>query len=110
MENMIFTVPEYAGNLTEQTRATLEYLVKNKYLTAEQYNDLTSRLVVATIKNEKSFGKRLLERFFGEDASTNLYVFPLVSVDHPIATNDTPSRKGKPKLQLIDTQNDTENS
>ena len=109
MDNMIFTVAEYAGKLTEQSRITLEYLVKNKYLTAEQYDDLSSRLVVATIKNEKTFGKRLLERFFGKDENTNLYVFPIVSID-PIATNDTPSRNGKPKLKLIDTQNDTESS
>ena len=111
MENkLVFTVHEYAGNLTAQTHITLEYLVKNKYLTVEQCNDLSSRLVVATIQNEKSFGKRLLERFFGkDDDNTNRYVFPLVSVD-PIVTDETPSHKGKPKLKLIDTQNDNENS
>ena len=106
---MIFTVAEYAGNLTEQTRVTLEYLVKNKYLTAEQYDDLSSRLVVATVKNEKTFGKRILERFFRKEDSTNMYVFPIVSIDHAIVTSDTP-RNGKPKLKLIDTQNDIENS
>ena len=75
-------VNELAGRLTNQVRDTLYYLYNDGYLTAEQYNDLSSRLVVCPVRNKpKWFGEGILNRLFGkQEDNENLYKFPITTL------------------------------
>jgi len=102
-ESFTYTVDEYAGVMTENTHSTLRYLHRHGYLTTDQLEDLSSRLIVTPIRNRKTFGQRVLSRFFAKDSEENLFVFPIVSLD-PIVENeiDTPSSRRRPKLELVE--------
>lgn len=74
-------VPELAGRLTNQVHVTLEYLYNDGYLTVEQYDDLTARLVVCPVRNKpKWFGERILNRWWGKEDNENMWVFPVTSM------------------------------
>ena len=84
-------VPELAGRLTNQVHQTLEYLYNDGYLTVEQYDDLSSRLVVCSVRNKpKWFGEKLLNRWWGkqEEDNENLWVFPITSMQKPDIHNE----------------------
>ena len=98
-ESFTHTPAEYAGALTNQTHATLDWLVNNKYITSEQWNKLTGTLVVTAIQNNKTWGTKLLERFFNKESESNTYVFPLVLLDEYVAT--TKAKPTKPKLEIV---------
>ena len=97
-ESFTHTPAEYAGALTNQTHATLDWLVNNKYITSEQWNKLTGTLVVTAIQNNKTWGTKLLERFFKE-AESNTYAFPIAQLDAYVAT--TTAKPTKPKLEIV---------
>ena len=81
MTTMSLSVSEMAARLTGQVNQTLEYLYNDGYLTVEQYDDLSARLVVCPVRNKpKWFSARILNRFFGEKDSENSWSFPITSI------------------------------
>ena len=98
-ETFTFNIDEYGRVLTEQSHQTLYWLNRNGYLSNEDAEELLSRMIVVPIRNNKSFGQRLLDRFFGKDASDNSYVFPVTLLEdverHFDNTDD------KPKLTVV---------
>jgi hypothetical protein len=98
IEQFSFSVSEYGAELTAHSHQTVYWLHRQGYLNDEQTLDLLKRMVVVPIKNEKKFGQRLLERFFGKDSSDNAYVFPITLLeDHEtqleVDNNDKPTLK-----------------
>ena len=99
---------ELAEQMTSATHDTLAYLWKNKYITTEQYNELSSKLMVMAVPNKKGFGRKLLDYFFGESTDENAWVFPIVEVatHYKSATPDKPKNvtrlKTKPKLEVVE--------
>lgn len=99
---------ELAEQMTSATHDTLAYLWKNKYITTEQYNELSSKLMVMAVPNKKGFGRKLLDYFFGESTDENAWVFPIVEVatHYKSATPEKPKNvtklKTKPKLEVVE--------
>ena len=104
-QSFSYTPTELAESLTSASHDTLNWLYRNKYITQEQYNEVSNRIVVMAIPNKKGFGKRLLERFFGATEDDNVWVFPIVEVD-PYYNNypptPKPAPKKKPTLKVVD--------
>ncbi len=106
-ESFNYSPTDMAEQLTRATHDSLGYLVKNKYITIEQYNELLGKLIVIAVPNKKGYGKKLLEYFFGEDSEENAWVFPLVEVatHYASATPEKPKNvtklKTKPKLEVV---------
>lgn len=96
---------ELAEQMTSATHDTLHYLVKNKYITAEQYDELSGKLMIIAVPNRKGFGRKLLEYFFGSSTEENAWVFPIVEVAahyKPAGTNKPKNvTKMKPKLEVV---------
>ena len=102
-ETFSFSIDEYAGALTENSHNTFAYLARNGVITEEQYEDLTSRLVIVPVRNHKSFGQRILERFFTKDSTDNTFVFVLADIgDNAIKKQAVPKGKSKPKLEVVE--------
>lgn len=99
------TPTSMAEQMTSATHDTLYYLVKNKYITAEQYEELSGKLMVMAVPNRKGFGRKLLEYFFGDSTEENAWVFPIVEVSthYKSATLNRPKNvsKLKPKLEVV---------
>lgn len=96
-ESFSFSSDEYARTLTGQSHQTIYWLNRNGYLNAEETEDLLSRMVVVPIRNNKSFGERLLARFFNKKSEDNSYVFPITLLED--VTNK--SIEDKPTLKLV---------
>ena len=95
---------ELAERLTGTSHDTLSWLLRNKYITQAQYDELTNKLVVMAIPNQQGFGRKLLDRFFGTKSDKNAWVFPIVEVD-PYYRNypdSRPAPKKKPTLKVVD--------
>lgn len=101
MEYFSFTPTEYGGNLTAHTHQTIYWLNRNGYLTNEQTEDLVSRMIVTPIRNNKSFGRRLLNRFFNKDASESVFAFPISLLDDTILGVDDEPESDKPTLKVV---------
>jgi hypothetical protein len=99
-EQFNFSVDEYGRTLTGQSHQTLYWLNRQGYLNNDQTEDLLSRMVVVPIRNNKSFGQRLLERFFNKKSEENSYVFPITLLED-VCNADTNDINGKPKLTVI---------
>lgn len=79
---MQYTVDEFAAQLTLHTQQTLNYLARHDYISKELYDQLTGSLVVVPIRNKRTFGRRLLDRFFGRgETDPSAVVFPIISVE-----------------------------
>lgn len=90
---------EYAASLTRQTHTTLDWLVNHDFITLEAWEELSSTLIVTGVQNKKSWGRKILERFFDKDSTEDTWVFPLVKLDNYVALeNDKPT---KPKLEIV---------
>jgi hypothetical protein len=106
-QSFSYSPTELAAQMTGATHDTLAYLWKNKYITTEQYNELTGKLMVMAVPNNKSFGRKLLEYFFGDNKEENSWVFPIVEVatHYKSATPEKPKNvtklKAKPKLEVV---------
>ena len=109
-QSFSYTPTDMAEQLTGATHDTLSWLYKNEYLSKEEFDNLSNRLVVMAIPNKKGFGRRLLERFFGEKEDENIWVFPIVEVaDHyrsamPDRPKNVTKLKAKPKLEVVDNE------
>lgn len=108
-QSFSYSPTELAEQLSSATQDTLSYLLKNKYITAEQYNELSGKLAVMAVPNKRGFGKRLLAYWFGEgNKEENAWVFPIVEVSNHYApaTPEKPKNvtklKTKPKLEVVD--------
>jgi hypothetical protein len=107
-QSFSYSPTDLAEQLSSATQDTLVYLLKNKYITNEQYNELAGKLVVMAVPNSKGFGKKLLEYFFGDTADDNAWVFPIVEVatHYKSATPEKPKNvtrlKTKPKLEVVE--------
>ena len=105
-QSFSYTPTGMAEQLTGATHDTLAWLVKNKYLTAEQRAELESRIIVVAIPNKKGFGRRLLDKMFGaNNTEENAWVFPIVELaDHYAPTDNKPRplAKKKPTLKVVD--------
>jgi hypothetical protein len=85
MTTFSMDVSELAARLTCQVHGTLDYLYNDGYLTAEQHDDLSARLIVCPVRNKpKWFGERLLNRFWGkQEDNEHLYIFPITTMQKP---------------------------
>ena len=106
-ESFSYSPTDLAEQMSSATHDTLAYLWKNKYITTEQYNELSGKLMVMAVPNKRGFGKKLLEYFFGDSAEENSWVFPIVEVatHYRPATLEKPKNvtklKTKPKLEIV---------
>lgn len=106
-QSFSYTPTELAAQMTGATHDTLAYLWKNKHITTEQYNELSGKLMVMAVPNNKSFGRKLLDYFFGDTADDNAWVFPIVEVSthYKSATPEKPKNvtklNSKPKLEVV---------
>jgi len=75
LESFSFSVHEYAQQLTQQHHLTIRYLRSIGYITEDTMNHLLESTIVTPIKNDLSFGERILRRFFKKQAEENSYVF-----------------------------------
>ena len=104
-QSFSYSPTDLAEQMTSATHDTLAWMYKNEYITQEEYDTLAGRLVVMAVPNKKGYGRRLLEKMFGSDASENAWVFPIVEVaDHyaPAASNKPKNvTKLKPKLEVV---------
>ena len=94
IEEFSFSPHDYAAELTSQSQQTLYWLNRNGYLNNEDTVELLQRMVVVPIKNNKRFGRYLLDRLFGKDQDPSVYVFPITlleEVDEPTESNDKPT-------------------
>ena len=109
-QSFSYTPTELAVQLTANTHDTLSYLLKNKHITTEQYNELSGKLMVMAVPNSKSLGRKLLEYFFGDNKDENSWVFPIVEVatHYKSATPEKPKNvtklNSKPKLAVVDNE------
>ena len=99
-EQFSFSIDEYGRTLTSQSHQTLYWLNRQGYLNNEQTEDLLSRMIVVPVRNNKSFGERLLSRFFNKKSEENSYVFPITLLEDVVnsSTNDVDD---KPKLTVV---------
>jgi len=101
-QSFSYTPTDMAEQLTGATHDTLNWLWRHEYISREEYEDLTNRLIVMAIPNHKGFGRRLLERFFGAKDDENIWVFPIVEVGTHYS-NATPNPvKKKPELNVVE--------
>lgn len=106
-QSFSYSPTELAVQLSGATQDTLAYLWKNKYITTDQFNELSGKLAVMAVPNKKGYGKKLLEYFFGDHSDENAWVFPIVEVaTHYAPTANEPKNvtklKTKPKLEVVD--------
>ena len=107
-QSFSYSPTELAEQMSGATQDTLAYLWKNKYITTEQYNELSGKLMIMAVPNKKGFGKKLIEYFFGDNTEENSWVFPIVEVamHYRPATPEKPKNvtklKTKPKLEVVE--------
>ena len=94
-----FSVEEYGTELTAQTHQVLYWLNRNGYLTNEDTVDLAERMVVTPIRNNKKFGRRLLDRFFSKEKTEDYYVFPITLLED--SNTYSGLEKDKPTLTVV---------
>jgi len=100
-ESFSYTPIELAESMTSTVHDTLNYLVRNEYISVADYEHLTSTLAVYAMPNRKGFGKKLLERFFGENENDSAFIFPIIEVDPVYAYKNERNKKGKPTLNVV---------
>ena len=101
VESFTFSIDEYGRTLTGQSHQTLQWLNRQGYLNNEQTEDLLSRMVVVPIRNNPSFGQRLLERFFNKKSEDNSYVFPITLLEDVTNIGAGDNTDGKAKLTVV---------
>jgi hypothetical protein len=107
-QSFSYSPTELAAQMSGATHDTLAYLWKNKYITTEQYNELSGKIMVMAVPNSKGFGRKLLDYFFGDKADDNAWVFPIVEVSthYKSATPEKPKNvtklNTKPKLEVVE--------
>jgi hypothetical protein len=109
-QSFSYSPTELAEQMSSATHDTLIYLWKRKYITTEQYNELSGKIIVMAVPNRKGFGRKLLEKMFGVDNNEeNAWVFPIVEVADHYAPADTPkpdkpltTLKKKPSLKVVE--------
>lgn len=102
-QGFTFDVTEYSTALTGNCHNTVIFLHRQGYLTAEQTEELLSRMVVVPVRNTPKLGERLLRRFFKKDDKDDVYTFPIALLDHAEGVMDdtVPKRRGKPHLEVV---------
>jgi hypothetical protein len=97
-ESFSFSPQEMGAELTRQSHQVLAWLNRNGYLDNEDTVDLLSRMIVVPVSNQKNFGQRMLDRFFGRDQEENCYVFPVTLLEElPEQSDDV----DKPTLTVV---------
>lgn len=99
IEKFSYSPQAFSAELTAQSHQVLYWLNRNGYLNNEDTTDLLERMIVVPIRNNKKFGQRLLERFFGKDANERTYVFPITLLEDK-DTYEAPE-KDKPTLTVV---------
>lgn len=101
IETFSFSPFEYGAELTAQCHQTLYWLNRNGYLSNEDTIELTERMVVAPVKNQKKFGQRILERFFNKESDDNCYVFPITLIESKENFFEPDTGNDKPNLTVV---------
>ena len=65
---------------TENCHMTLAYLRNQKLISVELYEELTSKIIITAIQNKKSFGRKILDRFFSKDSTQEDYAFVIAEL------------------------------
>ena len=65
---------------TEHCHMLLAYLLSQKMISVELYEELTSKIIITAIQNKKSFGKKILNHFFSKDSTEDDYVFVIAEL------------------------------
>ena len=92
-EYFSFDVTEYCAVLTHQHQQTLGYLLGKGYITSEQYDEVIENTIVTTMRPNKNFGRRLLEKFFRKGADENSYIFMITEIPQIWETNKRPDSR-----------------
>ena len=100
-ESFSYTPIELAESMTGTVHDTLNYLVRNEYITVDDYNHLSSTLAVYAMPNRKGFGRKLLERFFGKNENEDAFIFPIIEIDPVYAYKNESKPKTKPSLNVV---------
>lgn len=91
---------ELAELLSGALQDTLLYLAKNGYITSDNYEELSNKLMVSAIPKRRGFGAKLIERFFGTGGDESSWVFPIVEIPEMYGkkkTSKPPVTEGKTK-------------
>ena len=97
-EYFSFDVTEYCAALTHQHQQTLGYLLGKGYITNEQYDEVIESTVVTTMRPNKHFGRRLIEKFFRKGATEDSYIFMIAEI--PLI-HETTKRPDSPNLKVV---------
>lgn len=99
-ETFSYTPIELAASMTGTVNDTLVYLYRHGYIKQADYENLSATLAVYPMPNRRGFGKRLLERFFGQDENESAFVFPIVEIDPEI--KGSVAKDKKPTLNVVE--------
>ena len=69
------TAEDMAAFATESSHMTISFLRDRGFLTEEEYISLTSSVIITAIEKNKSFGSRIIERFFKKESNEGSYAF-----------------------------------
>ena len=99
-ETFSYSPVELAESMTGTVHDTLIYLYNNQYINETDFEYLSSTMAVYAMPNRPGFGKRMLNRFFGNHADENAFIFPIVEVD-PQQNYRRNEKTGKPTLNVV---------
>lgn len=99
-ETFSYSPIDLAESMTTTVHDTLVYLHNKQYINKADYEYLVSTLAVYAMPNRPGFGRKLLNRFFGDKSEENAYIFPIIEID-PQKHYKQNNTSGKPVLNLV---------
>lgn len=76
-----FDLAELQEHMTFVSHQTLAWLCNEDYITEEQYEDLSERLIIVPVRNNGLYGK-IKQWMFGGDKNPDLYKFAISDIKH----------------------------
>lgn len=106
-ESFSYSPTELAEMKTAAMHDGMFWLVANKHITLDTYNEVTGKLVVMAVPNKPGFGQKIKEYLFGAETNENSWTFPIVEVSQhytpPEKAGDKVTKlKTKPKLEIVE--------
>jgi len=101
MESFSFSVQEYAQQLTQQHHLTIRFLRSRDYITESTMQYLLENTIITPIKNDISFGERIVRRFFKKESTENSYVFVVSSIDPAFGDLDSDTERKKATKKTV---------
>ena len=104
-EGFSYSPTELAEMKTASMHDGMSWLLANKHITEDTYNEVTSKLVVMAVPNKKGFGQKIKQYLFGDDPSESVWTFPIVEMSQhyaPQVDDKVTKLKTKPKLEVVE--------